>query len=268
LLVLSVLALVAGVGALIVLFGFFAVGSLLAAPRAVGQHLTLLWPIILTCVAALALFIDSLFSRRDDLSSVGLWLLRETFGIGPRLLLESYRLARRAARFACLDVDYCAPVLSYLATKNRSVRMDVLLEAFPELDWLWLKSQLELVEGVLFLGAEWSRVTLTQPLRLILRGLMREPDPAESSTEEPAEPTTVSEPEKLSSYEILGVTPSATLAEIKLAYRARIKECHPDRFAGMDQTSRDLAEEWTKALNAAYTSLVMERCGTPSKESP
>src|SRR5262249_46973954 len=149
-----------------------------------------------------------------------------------------------------------------LATKNRSVPMNVLLGVFPELDWLWLKSQLELVEGVLFLGAEWSRVTLTQPLRLILRGLMEEPGPAENPAEEQAEPIPVSEPEKLSSYEILGVTPSATLAEIKLAYRARIKECHPDRFAGMDQTSRDLAEEWTKALNAAYNSLVTERCGS------
>jgi len=43
--------------------------------------------------------------------------------------------------------------------------------------------------------------------------------------------------------------------EIKRAYRKRVKECHLDLFAGMDQQAKALAERWTKALNAAYATL-------------
>lgn len=35
----------------------------------------------------------------------------------------------------------------------------------------------------------------------------------------------------------------------------RVKECHPDLFAGMDQQAKALAERWTRALNAAYATL-------------
>src|SRR5262249_53228446 len=65
----------------------------------------------------------------------------------------------------------------------------------------------------------------------------------------------VNEPEKLSAYEILGLSPSASLAEIKTAYRKRVRACHPDLFAGTDEQARALAERWTKALNAAYATL-------------
>ena len=33
-------------------------------------------------------------------------------------------------------------------------------------------------------------------------------------------------------YEVLGVTPRATLAEVKRAYHERVKACHPDRNPG------------------------------------
>jgi DnaJ-class molecular chaperone len=45
------------------------------------------------------------------------------------------------------------------------------------------------------------------------------------------------------------------MMEIKMAYRKRVKECHPDLFAGMDPQAKALAERWTKALNAAYATL-------------
>jgi curved DNA-binding protein CbpA len=73
--------------------------------------------------------------------------------------------------------------------------------------------------------------------------------------EEP-EPISVDEPQQLSPHEILGVASSASAAEIKTAYRNRVKECHPDRFPNVDEPSRLLAEEWTKAVNAAYAELL------------
>ena len=54
----------------------------------------------------------------------------------------------------------------------------------------------------------------------------------------------------------------------KLAYRKRVKECHPDLFAGMDQNAQALAERWTKALNAAYSTLKPRRMGASPGSTP
>jgi DnaJ domain len=52
--------------------------------------------------------------------------------------------------------------------------------------------------------------------------------------------------------EVLGVSPAASADEIKRTYRRKIKEYHPDRFAGRGPEWIALAEHHTKALNAAY----------------
>ncbi|HEV2393595.1 MAG TPA: hypothetical protein VG146_14680 [Verrucomicrobiae bacterium] len=35
-----------------------------------------------------------------------------------------------------------------------------------------------------------------------------------------------------------------------------MKECHPDRFASAGKEYQQLAEEWAKAINAAYKTLL------------
>ncbi|NJN30791.1 MAG: J domain-containing protein [Synechococcales cyanobacterium RM1_1_8] len=52
-------------------------------------------------------------------------------------------------------------------------------------------------------------------------------------------------------YKLLGLTPSATAAAIKLAYRTKAKQCHPDR-QGLGTDAIRQAHEATVALNAAY----------------
>jgi uncharacterized membrane protein YkvA (DUF1232 family) len=49
-------------------------------------------------------------------------------------------------------------------------------------------------------------------------------------------------------YDVLGIHPKATAAEIKQAYRRKLKEWHPDKNA--DRIAE--AEETTKILNYAY----------------
>jgi hypothetical protein len=208
-------------------------------------------------------FLDSVHSSRDDMTFLPLWLLREYISIGPRAILEGSRSAVEAYRFAFLDVEFCGKVLSYLAWKNKAIPKDELLTELPDVDWKKVVEQVGLLEGVLIFGTA-SRITLTFGLRLELRSFgVRKRTKAQAPQTQPdheaePEPISVYEPEKLSPREILGVSDSATAAEIKAAYRRRVKECHPDRFAGMDEQTRLLAEEWTKAVNSAYHALLAQ----------
>jgi len=51
---------------------------------------------------------------------------------------------------------------------------------------------------------------------------------------------------------ILGVSESATIQEVKEAYKTLIKQNHPDRVQGLSQAFKKLAEVETKKINAAY----------------
>ena len=53
-------------------------------------------------------------------------------------------------------------------------------------------------------------------------------------------------------YETLGVTPDATLEQIKRAYRQKISQYHPDKVANSADEIRQLAEVRSKQINAAY----------------
>lgn len=53
-------------------------------------------------------------------------------------------------------------------------------------------------------------------------------------------------------YEVLQVPAYASLDEVKLAYRRRITEYHPDKTSGLGDELRKLAEEKTKLINTAY----------------
>ena len=66
-------------------------------------------------------------------------------------------------------------------------------------------------------------------------------------------------------FEILGVSPSANLDEIKQAYKMLVKQNHPDRVHGMSPQFQELAERETRKLNAAYeeaAALVRQEIGS------
>ena len=214
--------------------------------------------VLITTAIMVLLAYDSFTSGRDDMGNIPLWMFRECCSFGPRLVHDSLRYFTRVLNLARLDIATCSIALTRLARQSKSVTLDELLQLCPGMNRARLRQHLLLIQGVLLIGHD-SRVLLSEPLRLILSPLLHDDQKFEPNPEPEPEPTPVHEPEKLSPHEILGVAANATLAEIKMAYRNRIKDCHPDRFTNMDQTSRERAEEWSKALNAAYATLVAER---------
>ncbi len=62
-------------------------------------------------------------------------------------------------------------------------------------------------------------------------------------------------------YEVLGVKPGASEAEIKAAYKELVKKYHPDKY--QNNPLADLAEEKLQEINEAYDALTKNRgaCG-------
>ena len=58
-------------------------------------------------------------------------------------------------------------------------------------------------------------------------------------------------------YTVLGVSPNASDAEIKKAYRELARKYHPDNY--QDNPLADLAEERMKEINEAYDAITKER---------
>lgn len=227
---------------------------LLAVPS--SNHADL-WAWFFTLPFAALLFVDCRRTERDDMSLIPLWFAREYFHIGPRLIFDAWRVIVRARQFALIDVDCCAQLLAYLLSKTTPTTREQLSRAFPQLSWEEIVAQLRSVEGVI-LFRNTKSVSLLAPLRLELRQLLAQSPAADTPQEEP-QANPVDQPHQLSPHEILGVSDRASIAEIKSAYRNRVKECHPDRFSHLDDASRQMAEEWTKALNAAYAALMAQR---------
>ena len=66
-------------------------------------------------------------------------------------------------------------------------------------------------------------------------------------------------------WSVLDVSPRASADEIRRAYHRKIKQCHPDRVAGLAPEFLDLAERHTRCLNAAYEKAIRARRGAEAR---
>ena len=59
-------------------------------------------------------------------------------------------------------------------------------------------------------------------------------------------------------FEILGISKTASRQEVRTAYLHRMAEYHPDKVASLGPKLRELAEQESKAINAAYEAIMAE----------
>ena len=118
-------------------------------------------------------------------------------------------------------------------------------------------------------SVEWTRRTRSlAPLAALSGGagllwiVGRRPRHAWNPTPYPRPgPTDDAAPRLPPPYAVLGVSSSASLEEIHLAFRQPMREYHPDRVADLGDELRDLAEEKAKAISEAYQTILRERKG-------
>ena len=67
-----------------------------------------------------------------------------------------------------------------------------------------------------------------------------------------AEVTALAPADRSDWVEIFGLSPTASLEELRKAYKTLIKQNHPDRVHGMSPAFVKLAEAETRRLNVAY----------------
>jgi len=64
-------------------------------------------------------------------------------------------------------------------------------------------------------------------------------------------------------YEILGIPESASIEEIKKAYRNKMLEYHPDRTGGLGEKIKTVATEEAKKINRAFEEIMKSKGVTP-----
>jgi hypothetical protein len=80
-----------------------------------------------------------------------------------------------------------------------------------------------------------------------------EPPPADQAASDASQRTEANENNANDTwFVVLGLSPAAAIEDVKDAYKALIKQNHPDRVHGMAPVFRMLAEAETKKINAAY----------------
>jgi DnaJ-domain-containing protein 1 len=172
---------------------------------------------------------------------------------GPRLIVYSILALCRASRWMRMNVDACVEALTVLLNKSSRVSLNELAISLRRYNPIEILFQLQEIGGVLFIGKDPAGITLTEDLRTELKDLFQTDFKREAK---PQFDETAPASDNFDPYALLGVSSSASLDEIKSAYRKCIKQCHPDKFVGRAEGFCQLAEERAKAINTAYETLL------------
>lgn len=126
-----------------------------------------------------------------------------------------------------------------------------------------------LVQAALADGAldqkEWAMLThIAQSVRFRVAALERLVRSAQAfqefRTQDHTQPRSPQE-ELLRAYQILGIEPTVSNAELKRAYRRQMSQHHPDKLIakGLPEEMLEMAKEKTQAIRAAYERIIASR---------
>lgn len=186
---------------------------------------------------------------------------------GPQWFISGISMFYKSVTLTRMDIKSCAKILLIVLNKGSRVSFTDLAKLVPECNSIKVFPQLRDIAGVIFLQSEPSGISLTSDLRAELCRVLGlrvkvEPQPGyyRQTKSPPPPPRTpppkpVVEEEPPGPHTILGVSRNASQSEIKAAYRKQIKQCHPDRFASLNQDWQQMAEQRAKVVNAAYAIL-------------
>jgi hypothetical protein len=259
-------------------------------------HFPLWGAFIVSSLFLILLFVESFRMRRDYLECyrlqnrvgpvAGLWgamiallanpdasgkIITDLLFVGPRLVTWSAMHLFRIVRLLRTNAQLLSEVLSILSRRLHRTSFGELTKLLAGRDPMQALIQLQEIDCVLFLIKEPAGVILAPETREELDQLPGQRiyfDKSYFESKPPKEEPIAAPPvEDAEYYELLGVKPTASFVEIKSAYRNRIKQCHPDKFAARGAEFRQLAEERAKALNEAYAILSAKHCAGVNGDS-
>ncbi len=174
---------------------------------------------------------------------------------GLRLMGACVRALHGILLLTRADLRTCSDALTIMASRSSSISAADLRASLQGHDSDGLLDQLAALGTVLFIRKNPPMVVLDPDLRDEFQRLFEGASAPEFKEDTEPQPATASSPDR-ALYELLGIAPSASLEEVRAAYRKKMKEWHPDVFAGPSDNERRIAEEKTKAIIAAYEALL------------
>ncbi len=198
----------------------------------------------------------------------------QLFYTGPQWFVSAISMFYKSFTLLRMDMENCAKILLILFQKGSRVSLTELAQLVPDCNAPKIFPQLRDIAGVIFLQNEPSGISITSDLRAEISrvlGVKTKPQAEPKFYRQTKSPPPPRTPKPVvvegppGPHQVLGVSRSATLAEIKAAYRRQIKQCHPDRFATLNKDWQQMAEQRAKTVNAAYATLTDEAMNRPAR---